>query len=114
MTSCLPFQDQSLTGWGRTDATTARVVSPSDTEQIKILLQRASPHSVIPRGLGRAYGNPAQCEAGTVINLEHFDHIQLDVASGTALAGGGPAWMPSCSPSYLPDFFYPSRQAPDS
>lgn len=89
MTSCLPFQDQSLTGWGRTDATTARVVSPSDTEQIKILLQGASPHSVIPRGLGRAYGNPAQCEAGTVINLEHFDHIQLDVASGTALAGGG-------------------------
>lgn len=89
MTSSPPAKEQTLTGWGCTDATNAEVVQPERLDQISHLLQNAPPRSVISRGLGRAYGNPAQCESGSVIDLAQFNHIQLDPQSGTLLAGSG-------------------------
>jgi decaprenylphospho-beta-D-ribofuranose 2-oxidase len=65
------------------------VCQPSGLEQIQALIQAASPASLIPRGLGRAYGNPAQCAGGTVLELAAFDQIRLDPSSGTVTAGAG-------------------------
>ncbi len=38
MASTLPLTEQSLTGWGRTSATTAQVVEPTELNQIQALL----------------------------------------------------------------------------
>lgn len=89
MTSTLSCQSQTLTGWGRTAPSLAQVCLPSSLQQIQSLIQAAGPASLIPRGLGRAYGNPAQCAGGIVLDLAAFDRIELDPSSGTVTAGAG-------------------------
>ncbi len=89
MTSTQSCPPQTLTGWGRTAPSLAQVCQPSSLEQIQALIETASPSSLIPRGLGRAYGNPAQCAGGTVLDLAAFDRIDLDPSSGTVTAGAG-------------------------
>ncbi len=79
----------TLTGWGRTDPTTAQLCQPTALEQIQIAVAAAEPASLIARGLGRAYGNPAQCAGGTVLELTGFDQIQLDAANGCSTCGAG-------------------------
>ena len=79
----------TLTGWGRTDPSTAQLCQPTALEQIQSVVADAEPTSLIARGLGRAYGNPAQCGGGTVLELTGLDAIQLDAASGCAICGAG-------------------------
>lgn len=89
MTATLTGTTTSLTGWGRTDPSTALVCVPSAVEQIQSAVAAATPGSLIARGLGRAYGNPAQCGGGTVLELTGLDVIQLDAANGCVVAGAG-------------------------
>jgi decaprenylphospho-beta-D-ribofuranose 2-oxidase len=58
-------------------------------EQLQELIRHAPPRSLIARGLGRSYGDAAQLDGGTVIELPAFDRIELDPASGTVTAGAG-------------------------
>ena len=80
---------ESLTGWGRTGPSNALLCAPNSIEQIQTTVAAATPGSLIARGLGRAYGNPAQCAGGTVLELTALDHIQLDPASGCVTCGAG-------------------------
>ena len=89
MTATLTGTTTSLTGWGRTDPSSALVCVPSAVDQIQSTVAAATPGSLIARGLGRAYGNPAQCGGGTVLELTGLDAIQLDAASGCVVAGAG-------------------------
>jgi decaprenylphospho-beta-D-ribofuranose 2-oxidase len=82
-------EPRTLTGWGRTNPVTARVLQPAALEQVQDLLRQAPPRSLIARGLGRSYGDAAQLKDGTVIELPAFDRIELDPASGTVTAGAG-------------------------
>lgn len=93
MTLMLPAgvaaEAQTITGWGRTMPVTAQVVRPGSLEQLQELMQQASPGSLIPRGLGRSYGDAAQLRDAGVIELSAFADIRLEPASATMTAGAG-------------------------
>ncbi|MFI0401680.1 MAG: FAD-binding protein [Cyanobium sp.] len=93
MTLTLPHglaaETQTLTGWGRTMPVTAQVVRPASLEQLQELVRQAPPQSLIPRGLGRSYGDAAQLRDAAVIELSAFADIRLDPSSATVTAGGG-------------------------
>ncbi|WP_255087659.1 FAD-binding protein [Synechococcus sp. Tobar12-5m-g] len=67
----------------------ATVWRPASLEQLQQLVYQARQGSLIARGLGRSYGDAAQCAEGNVIDLGGFDRIELDPVQGTVTAGGG-------------------------
>lgn len=85
----LTAETRTLTGWSRTNPVTAQVVQPNSVEQLQELVRAAPPRSLIPRGLGRSYGDAAQVKNGLVIELPALDRIVLDPASGTVTTGAG-------------------------
>ncbi len=89
MTLSLPSETRTLTGWGRTMPVQATVWRPASLEPLQQLVREAGPGSLIPRGLGRSYGDAAQCAGASVIDLGGFDRIELDPVRGTVTAGGG-------------------------
>lgn len=85
-----------LNGWGRTNASAAWVVRPSRAEpsaSVADIMSRAGPRGVLTRGLGRSYGDAAQCAGGQVLDLTGIDpapHIDdrtatVRVSAGTTL-----------------------------
>ena len=78
---------QLLTGWGRTSATSANVKSVGADGLATIEL---GSRGAITRGLGRAYGDPAQNGGGTVIRLKpSANPVWIDTVSGTATVDAG-------------------------
>ena len=82
------FETKSLSGWGRTNYSTSKIYSPTDIEKIKNLIDKKI-NPLISRGLGRSYGDPAQCGGGNVIDTRNFNSLHLDKKNGLLLAGGG-------------------------
>jgi decaprenylphospho-beta-D-ribofuranose 2-oxidase len=79
---------QLVSGWGRTAATAATVVVPSTGEQAQKLM--AGDGRLIPRGLGRSYGDSAQSAGGTVLDCTGLDAIRsVDVDAARVTVGGG-------------------------
>jgi decaprenylphospho-beta-D-ribofuranose 2-oxidase len=79
-----------LTGWGRTAPTAASVLAPADAEGVAAALAAGNGRGVLPRGLGRAYGDAAQNAGGVVIDTTALDRIaDVDVERGTVTAGAG-------------------------
>ncbi|GAA4948823.1 FAD-binding oxidoreductase [Streptomonospora halophila] len=87
-----------LTGWGRTAPTAATVRRPRTPEEAAELLRAAAEQpptrrrGAIARGLGRSYGDAAQCAGGTVIDCADLaPGFRLDPgrAEVTASAGTG-------------------------
>jgi decaprenylphospho-beta-D-ribofuranose 2-oxidase len=81
---------QTLTGWGRTAPTTARVISTPDIDVIARAIREAGARGVIARGLGRSYGDPSQNAGGTVIDMTALDRVHnVDVDDATVEVDAG-------------------------
>jgi decaprenylphospho-beta-D-ribofuranose 2-oxidase len=78
-----------LSGWGRTAATAATMVSPETDEDVQKVLA-AAPATVLARGLGRSYGDSAQSAGGTVVDCTHLAAIrQVDVQAARVTVDAG-------------------------
>jgi decaprenylphospho-beta-D-ribofuranose 2-oxidase len=79
-----------LTGWGRTAPSLATVHRPDDLEHIVSRVTAPSARGVIPRGLGRSYGDAAQNAGGDVLSCGNLDAVlALDVDKGTVTVESG-------------------------
>jgi decaprenylphospho-beta-D-ribofuranose 2-oxidase len=82
--------ERLLTGWGRTSPTRALVTSPSAAGDVRALLDGAGERGVIPRGLGRAYGDAAQNAGGRVVDTTALDRIlAVDLDGGLVTLEAG-------------------------
>jgi decaprenylphospho-beta-D-ribofuranose 2-oxidase len=72
----LPTAERSLTGWGRTRASRARVLQPRGEQDVLEALAAGQPRGgVIARGAGRSYGDAAQNAGGDVLDMTGLHRI---------------------------------------
>lgn len=81
---------RTLTGWGRTAPTTARVRTASSVEAVAAAVRDAGTRGVIPRGLGRSYGDAAGNAGGLVLDMTGLDRIHsIDAGTGLVTLDAG-------------------------
>ncbi|MFE7647403.1 FAD-binding protein [Streptomyces phaeoluteigriseus] len=86
----MPAETVSVTGWGRTAPSTARLIRPRTYEEAVTAVRDAGARGSIPRGLGRAYGDAAQNAGGAVLDMTGLDQIHaIDVSGGSVLCDAG-------------------------
>ncbi|WP_274561508.1 FAD-binding oxidoreductase [Streptomyces spiramyceticus] len=83
----------SVTGWGRTAPTTARLIRPRSYEEAAAAVVECAAHGArggIARGLGRAYGDAAQNAGGSVLDMTGLDRIRrIDAEAGVVVCDAG-------------------------
>ena len=81
---------ESLTGWGRTAPTLARVERPTNVEEATRAVLAAGSRGAVARGLARSYGDAAQNAGGTVLDMTGLSRIrEIDLQAGTVTAEAG-------------------------
>ncbi len=84
-----PGDARLLAGWGRTSPTIARVLEPDSAAAVDAPLS-GERRGCIARGLGRSYGDAAQCAGGVVLDTRRLDAIgEIDAETGVVDVGAG-------------------------
>ena len=73
-----------ISGWGRTKSIQSNILLPHNDEQVSEIIKSSNYSSIIPRGLGRSYGDAAQCCVGKVLDLRNLNKIETDVEPSTS------------------------------
>jgi decaprenylphospho-beta-D-ribofuranose 2-oxidase len=96
--------ERLLWGWGRTSPARSAFLEPGDADEVARLLTQGPP--VIARGLGRSYGDAAQCAGGQVVSTSRLDHLEmLDARRGVVRAGAGVS-LDRLMRRFLPDGWF--------
>ena len=79
-----------LTGWGGTVPTRARLLHPGGVDGVRAALTGSGARGVLPRGLGRSYGDAAQNAGGDVVDMTGLAGLHaLDVDAATVTVDAG-------------------------
>jgi decaprenylphospho-beta-D-ribofuranose 2-oxidase len=78
---------ERLTGWGRTPSSVATVREPTNEDEVLAIL--ATERAVVPRGLGRSYGDAALLAGGVALSNRALTHISPVGPDGTVTVGAG-------------------------
>lgn len=83
------YPRETLTGWGNTAPSSARVVHAHSPDDIARGIGTESPRGAIARGLGRCYGDAAQNAGGVVVDTTGTGQFSLDPDTGIVTASAG-------------------------
>ena len=84
------MRPELLAGWGRTAPTIATVEQLASADAAVVTIQGATGRGVIPRGLGRSYGDAAQNGGGSVALMTSLDGIgEVDRANSQVRVQAG-------------------------
>ncbi len=78
-----------ITGWGRGRSASVTIARPHGVDELRAALQHAGERKVLPRGMGRSYGDAAQMAGGLVIQTTGLRGVELDAERGTVTAQAG-------------------------
>lgn len=81
--------EAELAGWGRGPRVPATLVCPEDLDALRSAISADAPAGLIPRGMGRSYGDAAQRREGRVLQTTALRSFQLDPDEGTVTAQAG-------------------------
>ncbi|MGH9017821.1 MAG: FAD-binding protein [Acidimicrobiales bacterium] len=88
----VPTTRQVLSGWGGTAPSAADVIRPRTGEEVDAVMEAVvdGDRAVLARGLGRCYGDAAQCAGGVVVDATGLDAVlAADLEAGWVRVGAG-------------------------
>ena len=87
----LILKKQSISGWGRVSEANVDIKIPSNNNELCEIINKESDNNLIARGLGRSYGDAAQIDLGSVIQLSDdlYKQVKINFEEKTALCGAG-------------------------